>query len=52
MVNSIEKRISINFGSVNAARKVRERKKNVRESSIGAGEVEEEGPVVACRGWR
>ena len=38
----LNKRIRINFGRVNKARKVKERKK-VRESSIGAGDVEEKG---------
>ena len=42
VVEHIEKRVSINFGRVNAARSVKERKK-VRESSIDAGELEEKG---------
>ena len=38
----LKKSLSINFGRVNAASTAKERKK-VRESSIGAGEVEEKG---------
>ena len=41
LAEHIEKRISINFGSVNAARTAKG--KEVRESSIGPGEVEEKG---------
>ena len=42
--------VSINFGRVNAARAVKERKK-VKESSIGAGDVEEKGWHVTKHGW-
>ena len=49
MVEHIEKRISCNFGSVNTARTVKERKK-VRESSVGAGEVEEKGDMLQNMG--
>ena len=64
-MSTLKRRISINFGSLNAARTAKEREK-VRELSIGAGEVEEKRvtcyktwvthghksvnhPVVACR---
>ena len=42
MADNIEKMIIINFGTVNEARKVRERQQ-VRESGIVAVEVEEKG---------
>ena len=42
MGDNIEKRIRVNFERVNEGRKAKERKK-VRESVIGAGEVEEKG---------
>ena len=43
MAENIKKRIRINFGRVNEARKVKERKKSENQVDIGAGEVEEKG---------
>ena len=41
-MSTLKKSLSINFGRVNAASTVKERKK-IRETSIGAGNLEEKG---------